>query len=136
MELGHKTYHFSKETWMKKELLWICEGGQTYGSMEEGKGGGGKASLVSTLAGLQITDISISLYQPQTQKRRLMDQKTWKCMPRAALILTMQVRSSDIEEQIEYMQDHALIGNFVGMQPSKIIPNLVDQLLLETQGAL
>ena len=52
MELGHKTYHFSKETGMKKELSGICEGGRTDESMENGKGGGRKASLVSTSIGL------------------------------------------------------------------------------------
>ena len=62
MELGHKTYHFSEETRMKKELSKICEGGRTDESMEDGKGGGRKASLVSASTRLQIADIPISLY--------------------------------------------------------------------------
>ena len=97
----------------------ICDGGRNDGSMVDGKGGGKKSSLVSTLAELQIADIPISLYQPQTQIRRPMDQNPWHCMPKVALILTMQVRSLKIRERIEYMQDHALIGKFVGMKPSK-----------------
>ena len=66
MELGHKTYHFSEDTGMKKELSGICEGGRIDESMEDGKGGGEKSSLVSTSWGLDIVDIPIYLDQPET----------------------------------------------------------------------
>ena len=95
----------------------IYEGGKTDRSMEEGKGGGGKASLVSDSIRLKIEDISIALDQPHARTERLMARKPRQCMPKATLLPTMHVRSSKIMERIEYMQDHVLIGNFVGMHP-------------------
>ena len=40
-------------------------------------------------------------------------------MPRDFEIPTMQVRPSKLRDHIQHMQDHALIGKFVGLQPSE-----------------
>ena len=48
-----------------------------------------------------------------------MVRKLGQCMPKVTVISSMTARSSRIREQIQYMLDHAVIGKFVGMQPSE-----------------
>ena len=70
---------------------------------KEARGGHGKAFVVSDPAGLNIGDISIALDQPQTQIKRPMVRNPEQCMPKVALISTMQFRSSNMRERIQYM---------------------------------
>ena len=68
---------------------------------------------------MKIGEIPINLSEIQIQGTIGKGRKPGQCMPKAALIPSMVVRSSKLRDQIQFMLDHALIGKFIGMKPSK-----------------
>lgn len=42
-----------------------------------------------------------------------------KCVPKTKTVPAFQIQVDGLQERIEYMKDHALIGKFVGIWPSE-----------------
>ena len=83
------------------------------------KGGGNSPSQPPYAVGLNIGEIPINLTEVQNQGKGPKVRKPWKCMPKVALTPSMKLRYLKIRDRIQCILDHALIGNFFGMQPSE-----------------
>ena len=49
------------------------------------------------------------------------NRRVGKCMPKSKMVPKLQIKSSRIREDINYMKEQALIGKFVGIWPSEKI---------------
>ena len=47
------------------------------------------------------------------------NRRAGKCFPKLKTIPKLQIKSDQIREDITYMKEHALIGKFVGIWPTK-----------------
>ena len=68
---------------------------------------------------LNISEISISLELCELPGPIGLDRKPGQCFLKASAIPSMIVKSTNIREKIQFMADHALIGKFIGLQPSE-----------------
>jgi hypothetical protein len=57
-----------------------------------------------------------------------------KCIPQASVVPKYVVNSLRVAKQTQYMKDHALIGNFLGLWPFVVRSTQMDQHLVETQS--
>ena len=68
---------------------------------------------------LNMGEIPISLASREFSGPLGKDRKPIQCLPKVAAIPSMVVKSTTLRHKIQYMPDHALIGKFIGLQPSK-----------------
>ena len=45
--------------------------------------------------------------------------KLGQCVPKSKTVSKLQINSKRVREDIQYMKEHALIGKFVGIWPTK-----------------
>ena len=98
------------------------------------EGGGVSASQPPEAEEMKIGDIPINMSERSLPGTMGTDQNPKQCLPKASLIPSMVVRSSNLRDWMQFMSDHALIGKFISIQSSKKKTDMVDQLFLETEG--
>ena len=68
---------------------------------------------------MTIGEIPIPIIQGELPVSTSMDRKPGQCFPKTTAIPSMLVKSANIREKIQFMTDHALLGKFIGLHPSK-----------------